>query len=60
MTAKPPSLCISRAESGETMASMAAAMTGVDRVMPSTEKSVLVISGLTVTPPGTMDTSSNP
>ena len=33
---------------------------GVDKFIPSTEKSVLVISGFIVVSPGTMATSSNP
>ena len=39
---------------------MAPPRTGVDRVIPFTEKSVLVNSGLIVIEPGAIATSSNP
>ena len=39
---------------------MAEARTGIERLTPSTEKPVSVMSGLMVTSPGTMATSSKP
>ena len=60
VTAIPPSLSNAPAKLGDETASMAPPRTGVDRVMPSTEKSVLVSSGLIVSEPGAIATSSNP
>ena len=60
ITAKPPISCICTAKSGDTIASIAAARIGVEREIPSKEKAVSAISGLIVTLPGTMATSSNP
>ena len=60
MTAMPPRRSISAANEGEAMASTADARTGAGRSIPSTEKSMLVRSGLTVTSPGAIATSSNP
>ena len=60
MTAMPPRRSISVAKEGEAIASTAEARTGAESSMPSIEKSVLVRSGLIVTSPGAIATSSNP
>ena len=60
ITPSPPSRSNSTANEGETIASIAEAIIGVDIVRPSIENSVLTWSGLIVTSPGTMATSSKP
>ena len=60
MTAMPPRRSISVEKEGEAIASTAEARMGAENSMPLIEKSMLVRSGLIVTSPGAIATSSNP
>ena len=60
MTPSPPAWCISVAKVGDPTASMADAITGMLKWWSPSVNSVVAMSGLIVTSPGTIATSSNP